>query len=207
MANLNSTAGYQNLPAQAITTATETTLLVPASGNFGSGLPSPVLLAGAGLFIGFNPDIAGGIYDGHPFIVSLIGKVTTGTTSTFAIKLYEVPGAIATAGTSATVANDHVVVSLAATSVASATQNFIVQAQFLWDSSSKILNGSVLSAMINGVNIAANSGGTTGLLTPTTSLSSPAVGISDLNFIPSFTFATANAGNAVTITEFLIDRA
>jgi hypothetical protein len=203
MASPATTAGYQNLPAQTITTTTETALLVPAQGLY-AGLPSPTLAAGAGLTIGFAPDIVGSIYDGHPFIVSLVGKATTGGAITFLPKIYQVPASIIAAGTQATVANDHVTVALAATSISTATQNFIVEAQFLWDSTSKILNGQVIGAQINGVNIAANSG-TAGTMVATTQIT--AVGIGDLNFMPSFTFGTANAGNIVTVTEFVIDRA
>lgn len=205
MSSANTTAGFQNLPVQAITTGTETALLVPASGTFGSGLPSPVLAAGAGLFVGFPPDIAGSIYDGHPFVVSVFGKVTTGASSTFLPKLYQVPGAIALAGTSATVANDNIqITSAAPATVATTTSSFSIQAQFLWDSTSKVLTGQVLSYQVAGVNVAPNSG-TAGTYVATTTKTGVALG--DLNFIVSFLFGTANAANAVQITEFVIDRA
>lgn len=207
MASVNSTVGFQNLPAQSITTGTETALLVPASGTFGSGLPSPTLAAGAGLFVGFPPDIVGGIYDGHPFLVSIIGKITTGASLTFKPSLYQVPATIVAAGTSATLANDHAVLVGAATSSGAAgTQNFILQTQFLWDSTSKQLTGFVTAYQIAGVNLIVGTpnGTTAGTLQATTVLST--VGVGDLNFIPSFIFGTANAANAVTITEFLIDR-
>jgi hypothetical protein len=203
MASVNTTVGYQNLPAQVISTGTETALLVPAQGLY-AGLPSPTLTAGAGLAIGFPPDIAGGIYDGHPFVVSLFGKVTTGGSLTFLPNIYQVSAATLLAGTQATLANDHVVVTTTATTVATTTVNFSIQAQFIWDSTSKILGGQVLSAAIKGVNIVAN-GGTVSTQPATTIVT--AVGISDLNFIPSFTFGTANAANSVQVTEFVIDRA
>lgn len=203
MASVNTTAGFQNIPAQLITGTSETTLLVPAQGVY-AGLPSPTLAAGAGLAIGFPPDITGAIYDGHPFVVSLIGKVTTGASLTFLPKIYQVAASVIAAGTQSTVSNDHVTVALAATSSgAAATQNFIVQAQYLWDSTSKALTGQVISAQINGVNIAANAG-TAGTFVATSVIAT--VGINDLNFIPSFTFGTANAANSVTVTEFVIDR-
>lgn len=203
MASNNSTAGFQNIPAQLITTGTETALLVPAQGVY-AGLPSPTLAAGVGLAIGFPPDITGSIYDGHPFLVTLAGKFTTGASLTVLPKIYQVPASVIAAGTQGTVSNDHVTVALAATSSgAAATQNFIIQAQYLWDSTSKILNGFVTAAQINGVNIAPNAG-TAGTLVATTAITT--VGITDLNFMPSFTFGTANAANSVTVTEFFIDR-
>lgn len=202
MANQNTFALWQNLPSQAIAVSTETALTVPAVGNF-STLPSPLLAAGSGLFVGVNPDIVGSELDGHPFAVRLVGKATTAGSYTFLPKIYQVPQSIVLAGTQGTVSNDHVVVALAATSIATATQNFLVEAEFLWDSTSKILNGFVTSAQINGVNIAPNSG-TAGTLVATTQITS--VGINDLNFIPSFTFGTAGA-NSVQVTELSISRA
>ena len=206
MANLNSTAGFQNLPAQLITGTTETALVVPAQGLYGGSLPSPTFAAGNGLSIGFPPDIAGSVYDGHPFLVSVVGKITTGASLTFLPKLYQVPGTIVAAQTQGTVANDNVVMVGAATSSGAAgTQNFVIQTQFLWDSTSKKLTGFVSGYQINGVNIAVGTPtGTAGQAQVTTVVSS--VGVGDLNFIPSFTFGTANAANAVTVTEFLIDR-
>jgi hypothetical protein len=202
MASVNTTAGYQNIPAQSIAVSTETALLVPAQGVF-PGLPSPTLAAGTGLVIGFPPDIIGSIYDGHPFVVSLVGKATTAGSYNFTPKIYQVPQAIVLAGTQTTLANDHVQVSLAATAIATTTVNFSVSAQFLWDSTSLILNGFVTSAQINGVNIVANAG-TVGTLVATTQQTG--VGIKDLNFMPTFTFGTAGA-NSVQVTEFVIDRA
>lgn len=205
MANVNTTAGIQNWPAQIIGTTTETALLVPALTNppTVTGWPSPAFAAASGVAIGFPTDVIGAVYDGHPFLVTLIGTVTTGASLTFLPKIYQVPATIIAAGTQATVSNDHVVVALAATTVATATVNFSVQAQFLWDSTSKILNGQLVSAQINGVNIAPNAG-TAGTSVATTQVT--AVGIGDLNFLPSFTFGTANAANAVVVKEFTLDR-
>ncbi len=202
MANQNTFAIWQNLPAQSIAVSTETALVVPATGSF-STLPSPVLAAGVGLFVGVNPDIVGGELDGHPFGVRLVGKATTAGSYTFLPKIYQVPQSIVLAGTQGTVANDHVVAALAATAIATATQNFLIEAEFLWDSTSKILNGYLTAAQINGVNIAPNAG-TAGTLVATTQITS--VGINDLNFIPSFTFGTAGA-NSVQVTELSISRA
>lgn len=204
MASVNSTAGYQNLPAQPIIVATETVLTVPAQGLY-STLPSPLLPIGAGLAIGFPADIAGSVYDGHPFLVSIVGKITTAGSYTFLPKLYQVPGSVLLAGTQGTVANDHaVLVGPATSSGAAGTQSFQLQAQFLWDSTTQKLTGFVSAYQINGVNIAvATPTGTAGQLQVTTVVST--VGVADLNFIPSFTFGTAGA-NSVAITEFVIDR-
>lgn len=202
MANANTTVEFVTLPSQGVTTTTETALLVPASGY--PTLPSPTFAAGAGLTIGVPTDIAGSVFDGHAFKVRVVGKVTTGGAITVQPKLYQVPGTIIAQGTQGTVANDNVTVSLAATTVSTTTVNFIVEAQYLWDSTTKKLNGFVTVAQIGGVNVAANSG-TAGTFVATTAVSS--VGITDLNFLPTFTFGTANAANAILVTEFALDRA
>jgi hypothetical protein len=202
MSSVNTTVQLVNLPSQAISVNTEKALAVPAQGIY-PGYPSPAFAAGVGFALGVPADVAGAFYDGHPFLVTLAGLATTAGSYTFLPKLYQVPGSIIAAGTQGTVGNDHAVVALAATSIATATQNFFVQAQFLWDSTSKILNGFVTAAQINGVNIAPNSG-TAGTLVATTQVTS--VGIGDINFMPSFTFGTAGT-NSVQVTEFSIDRA
>jgi hypothetical protein len=207
MANVNSGNGFQNLPAQVIAVSTETALLVPAVSTY-PGLPSPTLPAAAGLFISPNPDIVGSIVDGHPFKVRVAGKVFTGGSYTFLCNLYTVPASIVAAGTQATLSGDTVVVTNAASSAFTGASNFIVEAEFLWDSTSKFLTGIVTTSQVNGVNIAPNSG-TAGTMVATTKstlvYTSPNI-INVLNFMPSFTFGTAAATNAVTVTEFLIDR-
>lgn len=204
MANVNTFAGIYNLPAQVISSGTETALLVPASGY--PGYPSPTFTAGSGFPIQFIDTVAGSLAnDGHPFVVRLAGKVTTGASSTLVVNLYQVPGAIVSAGTSATLSNDHVVVTNAASAaIATTSNNFLVEAQFMWDSVSQKLNGNVLFALIAGANVAPNSG-TAGTGVVTTALTT--VTAADLNFIPSFTFGTANAANSVTVAEFTLDRA
>lgn len=205
MANSNTTIFWNDLPTQVISTATETALVVPAQSlNYGT-LPSPAFAAGNGLTVGFPPDLAGNpTYDTHAFKLRLVGKATTAGSYTVAIKLYQVPGSIVAAGTAGTLANDHVIISLAATTVATATQNFFVEATLLWDSTSKILNGFMNGAQINGVGIAVNSG-TASTQVATTQIT--AVTVNDLNFIPSFTLQTANGANSVTVTELSLDRA
>lgn len=204
MSNSNTSLWFNDLPSQSITGTAETALVVPTSTqNYGT-LPSPAFAAGTGLSIGWPADIIGSsVYDGHPFKVRVAGKVTTSVSSTFQVKLYQVPGSIIAAGTQGTLANDHVVSSLAATTVATATQNFLVESEFFWDSTTKTLNGYTTAAQINGVNIAVNSG-TAGTFVATTQVTS--VGIADVNFIPSFTFGTSGA-NSVVVTEYALDRA
>jgi len=212
MANANTSSEWNALPAQAITVNTESALTVPTVAQNYGVLPSPALpvlnAAGTanGLTLGIPPDIAGSVYDGHAFKVRLAGKAKTGTSATLTIKLYEATAACVAATTAAALSTGTSVVLSAAASgaIATTTANFLVEATFIWDSTSKILNGYLNAAQVAGAAVAVNSGtvSTAVVTTPVASL-----GITDLNFIPSFTFSSANAGNSVTLTEFAIDRA
>ena len=210
MASQDTSIGYANgLFVQSITTGTETALLVPATAGIFPGLPSPDQPASAGLDIGVPPDVQFGVWDGHPFKVRVAGKINTGASITFLANLYYVPAAIATAQTAATLANDTVVVSNAASAAFSGAGNFVTEAEFLWDSVSKKLVGFVTASQVNGVNIAANSGtaGTNVATSVVTVTYTAGTTPNPLNFIPSFTFGTANAANTVQLTEFTITRA
>ena len=75
MSNVNTFAGFYNLPSQAAGNTSANVLVVPSSGY--AGLPSPALPAGSGLTVSVTPDIATGFSDVHPFKVKLFGKATT----------------------------------------------------------------------------------------------------------------------------------
>jgi hypothetical protein len=202
MANVNSSSGIQNLPAQSITTGTATALLVPAQGLY-STLPSPTFPAGTGLWTGPGTDIAGSAYDGHVFKVRVAGKFFTGASSTFLTALYQVPATIVTAGTSATAANDQAIVAGTASSAVTGAGNFVLEATLLWDSVSQTLGGFISESLAGGA-----LAGTIGTVTTVRTVPfTTAGGVNGLNFIPFFTFGTANAANTVTVTEFFVDRA
>ena len=196
MSNANSSVGFQNLPAQVITTGSATALLVPSSTtNYGT-LPSPALAAGTGLYISIPPDIATGAsdWDGHQFKVRLVGLVTTGTSSTFKVDMY--------LGTSKTAASDSALTSSSASSaISTATVNFAYEYTFLWDSVSLNLNGT-FGFYIN--DVLTGSVATTQITATTSPVNSSL--LANLSFIPFFTFGTGNAANSVTIKEFLIER-
>lgn len=194
MSNSNSFLGYQNLPAQTITTTTDTPLLVPAQGLYPS-LPSPNFAAGAGLYVGLSGDIPNNAtYDGHPFTVRVAGKAyvaATASTFTTTLKL----------GTSNVSANNTALANAtkASGSVTATALNFWLEAELIWDSVSQTLGG-VVSGLVGGL-----------LLAPTVitaqQVANPSTGVLPaFNFIPSFTFSVANAANTVTVTEFLIER-
>lgn len=191
MSNVNTFEAFFNLPAQIVTVNTATPLVVPAQGVY-PGLPSPALVAGAGLYLGITDTVAGNMtIDGHPIAVRISGKVTTGASSTFLPSIY--------LGTSATLASNTTLgVGVASSAIATTTANFVIEAVFIWDSVSTKLNG-YYTQIVNGV--VGNAGALTAT-TPTTVAS-----LSSMNFIPTFTFGTANSANSVTIAEFAIDRA
>ncbi len=206
MANVNSTSGFKNIPAQSITTGTATALLTPAAGLY-SGYPSPLFPAASGLVLVSDPDWQSGnpnaatptlvnsSVDGNPFRVRLNLLVTTAGAYTFTAKLYKVTQAILFAGTAATVANNTLLATSATyTAGGAGTANMSVDFYFLWDSTSGSLNGT-FSTFANDVLTAAAA---------TTQATS--VPVTDLNFIPVFTFGTAGA-NSVVVKEFLIERA
>jgi len=199
MANVNSSNGFSGLPAQSITTTTETTLLVPAASALYQGLPSPIFAAGAGLYLALDPDFQSGnpqaasptyvnsSVDGKQFRIRVVGLVTVGASSTFVCKLYQ--------GTSSTVGNDTVVAASASYTITTAsTINFVVESNFLWDSTSSKLNGWFFTDVNNVFTGAA----------ATTAIAS--LSVTSLQFIPSFTFGTSNAANTVTVKEFLLEK-
>jgi len=198
MANVNSSNGWSGLPAQSITTTTETTLLVPAASAQYGVLPSPVFAAGVGLYLALDPDYQSGnpqassptysnsSVDGKQFRIRIVGLVTVGASSTFVCKLYQ--------GTSSTTSNDSVVAASASYTITTAsTINFVVESNFLWDSVSSKLNGWFFGDVNNTFTGAA-------AITSLTGLS-----VTSLQFIPSFTFGTSNAANTVTVKEFLVE--
>lgn len=198
MSNVNSSLGFVSLPAQTITNATETTLLVPASSALYQGLPSPVFAAGAGLYLNpvnnyqsSNPQASSPTYvndsvDGRQFKIRVVGLATVAASTTFVVKMYQ--------GTSSTTSNDSIISASASYTITTAsTVNFIFENNLIWDSVSQKLNGWFYSDVNNTF-----TGGAA--VTAVTSLS-----VTNLMFIPSITFGTGNAANTVTIREFLFE--
>jgi hypothetical protein len=209
VANANSIAGFYNF-SEAITVSTQLACIIPAGGSPGTsypGYPSPVLVQGAALAASCPPDIAGGELDGHPFRVRLTGTATTAGSYTFSTRVYQVPnsvmGVIGSAGmvTSAGAAGSGVnaiAAASTATSIATATANFMLSFLMIWDASSKHLNGMIEQMVLDGTILAAPAQNNA-----TTQVTG--VGLSDLNFMPTFTFGTAGA-NSVLVREFVIER-
>ncbi len=187
MANVNTFSNYQNF-TQGISTTSETVLLVPAAAGTYPGFPSPAQAASTALYLQPPPDITGSELDGHPFRVRIAGVVTNGASTSLTVKLY--------LGTSTTIASNTTVVSFAQSAATTANFPFIVEAKVIWDSTSTKLWGTS-NSLFNGVYTAES----------TTSFTVGTVATQGaLQFLPSFTFSTANASNSLLIREFSLER-
>jgi hypothetical protein len=206
MANANSAQSLYNVPAQTISTTTETALLVPAATLY-SGYPSPILAAGAGFPIiidptaqtnnptATTPTYTNANYDGHPIGLRASLLITFAAAATCIVKLYQVPSTIIVAGTQSTLSNDHLIATGATlTAGAAGTFNYLLDVpNLLWDSTSKHLNGS-FSTLADGT--------LTGAVATT---QQTGVAFNDLNFLLSFTFSVAGV-NTVAVKEFTLSQ-
>lgn len=198
MANVNSSLGWVNLPAQSVTTASATTLVVPPASALYQGLPSPNFAAGSGLFLNLSnttntnnptassPTYTNDLVDGRQFKIRVVGVSTVSASTAVQIGLYN--------GSSSTVASDTLIaISASYTITTASTVNWVVEANLIWDSTSQKLNGYFNSTVNN--TYTANAA-----ITSVSSLS-----VTNLQFIPSITYATANAGNVWQVKEFLFE--
>jgi hypothetical protein len=212
--NDNTVIGLYNLPVKTIGVNTEIVLTVPASGNGPAssypGLPSPTLPVGSAISIGLDDRSGSYAFDGHPFVINVAGVVSNPGTGVFTCTLYQLAAAqIGQIGAAAPVtalgapgtgcASLGTLVNGVALNTTAGGQ-FRVTSTFLWDSVTGIL-GQVEQA------------GFWNLATTTTAIAAGAgtclqVGASmlDLNFMLTFTFATADPANKVTVKEFEIKR-
>jgi hypothetical protein len=209
MARQDSSFGYPNFNySQVVAVTTETALLAPSASGVSPYFPSPEFPLSTttyptGVFVGIPADIAGSVFDGHPFEVVLSFTASSTATTNTLVNLYNAKassfsgGPAATGYTLATLGTGCTKVltgTATANLTSSVTINYVMKTQFLWDSLTKILSWAGTTQYQNGVLItnAANANATT-------------VAITDLNFIPSFTFASA-ATTTVNIKEFVINR-
>ncbi len=203
----DSSFGIQNFP-QTVAVTTEVALLAPSASGVYPSIPSPTFPLSTttyptGVFIGVPPDIAGSVFDGHPFEVVLAAVITSSATTNCLIDLYNAkattfaggPAAssytLATLGTGCTK-----VVTGTATAGLTASQsiNYLLKAQFIWDNTTKILAYTLATQYLNGASVAVAA-----------SSNATSVTLTDLNFIPSFTFASA-ATTSIVVKEFVINR-
>lgn len=203
---------YVVTPSQ-YTAGSENVLFAPLATNVNPQFPSPLFPLSTttnpvAVFITPSPDIAGAVYDGHPFEIKFAAKFTTTGTCSILLNLYQVTNAILTSGitsttyatlTQATPSTGSGITKLVTgTSTAANTTSgtIIYSGQYIWDSVSKTLGiANAGTTYQKGVSISTSQPGAvvTGL------------NQNDLNFIPSFTFATT-VPSVFNITEFVINR-
>ena len=109
MARQDTVAGFQNysVPLSLYTTAEGVLYapLVSAPGFQSPLLPLSTATYPVAAFITPSPDIAGSVYDGHPFEIKLAIKFTTTGSTNILLNMYQVTNAVLTSGiTSATYA-------------------------------------------------------------------------------------------------------
>jgi hypothetical protein len=207
MSNQNTCNGVYNVPAQVITGTAETVLLVPAAGLY-ANYPSPQFPAGSGLSISPPNDItgAGSALDIHAFKLRLVAKVANPGTGNFTLKLYQVPfanlGTISATGSATSTGapgSGDVIIHTTGTLTQANPSLIAIEFDLMWSSSVARLDGIVWGVNNTSTLIdlgAVSSGG----------LSSGVATVNQLNFLPSFTFATGNAANSVQVSEFVFER-
>lgn len=134
--------------------------------------------------------------DGKPFYVRASGKVTTGTSSTLIVTIY-----YATAARTAITYNGTGVsttgVTVTTGSIATSNGNWFLDATFLWDYTSKQLNGffEVLSSPTP----------TYGALAAATQITTVDLSVPGPGFVVGAHFGSTNASNVVTLSEFVLE--
>ena len=210
MARQDSSAGWPNFNyTQTVAVTSETALLAPSASGVSPYFPSPdfplsTTTYPTGVYVGIPADITGSVYDGHPFEVSFSAVLSSTATTNMLVNLYQAKastfagGPAATGYTLATLGTGctKVVTGTATAGLTSTvSQNFWMKASFVWDSTTGKLGYCIATQYQSGAAPAiASSASVTGPLA-----------IADLNFIPSFTFASA-ATTTIVVKEFCINR-
>jgi hypothetical protein len=223
MSNQNTVSGVYQLPKMLVSDTNEHALVVPGptppSGvtwavpyyetslpnngpNPYPGFPSPAFPVNSGLVLSPPTDIAGSVLDGRPFRLRMTGVMTNPGGGACALKFYQVAfaqlgvigaaGSVTAAGAPGTGATNFSNVALG-----TANSHFWAEAVLTWDSSLVRIDGYTQGQTLATV---------LAITTIGTPVTSGVATFNQLNFMPSVTFATGNAGNSLTIQEFVIDR-
>jgi hypothetical protein len=121
------------------------------------------------------------------------GALPTSATSNVTFNLYQ--------GISSTLGSDTVIGGIAATAIATSggAFNFLIEAELLWDPTSKILSGFYLSNIGYG---SSSSFTTTTVVTNVVTTVAPA----SLSFLASVIFGFASSANSVAVREFVLEK-
>lgn len=176
MATYNSFTEMATKPnAQAVTSTAETNIVLTGSTpgtNLTLGIP------------GWSK-----VFDGKGFLIRLQGAVTTDTTGTATIKTYY-------SATAAGAKTTQIGTSGASQSLATASTNFCLYFDCIWDSTSQTINGIQYGAM--GTTVVA-------LAVLTNSVTSIADISTGVWFQPTVTFSAVTTSATVKITDFSLD--
>jgi len=214
MARTDTSYGINNYvvtPSQ-YTAGSEQVLYAPLAAGVNPNFPSPLFPLSTStypvaVYIAPSPDIAGSVFDGHPFEVKFAAKFTTAASASITLNMYQVTNSVLTSGitsttygtlTQASPSGTGITKLVTGTSTAANTTSgtLTFSQQYAWDSTSKLLAiNTTATTYQKGVSISNTQSAAT----------VASLAFTDLNFIPTFTFTTA-LPTVFTITEFNIIR-
>jgi hypothetical protein len=186
------------------TRASNVTIAQNVSGALAQTLPAVQLISGSTETQIVDPGVIanllilsippGSPLEQRPFEVLVSGYVTTATTATATVSIYE--------GTSTTIAsNKKLATTGASASLATASCPFELRIRCIYDSVSGKLDGYIISGIIGGtlVTPAAFTAGSSPYALTIINTNNPV-----LSFTLTATFSSANAGNTIHIQEFCV---
>ena len=214
MARNDTSFGLQNYvvtPSQ-YTAGSEQVLYAPLASGVNPNFPSPLFPLSTStypvaVYIAPSPDIAGSVFDGHPFEIKFAAKFTTAASASITLNMYQVSGSVLTSGitsttygtlTQASPSGTGITKLVTGTSTAANTTSGTItfSQQYAWDSVSKLL-------AINTTAITYQKG--VAISNTQSAATVASLAFTDLNFIPTFTFTTA-LPTVFTVTELVINR-
>ena len=213
MSNQNTVCGYYNVPSQVIgAVSTEIALLVPPTGTY-PGTPSPLFQPQTVSSVSYQPGlslaapqdlVAGGALDGHKFVVRHTGRIINPASAVnVTFKMYTVPatnvGTVSATGSVTTAkapGSSDVAMAGPTAFTTPASGSYFVEYQLIWDSVNGKINGIAFGQASNSAYQA-----------PVAITQAAVTTLSDMNFLPTVTFAaTAQATAAWIVDEFVIER-
>ena len=155
-----------------------------------------------------SPDIAGSVYDGHPFEIKIAIKFTTTGSTNILLNFYQVTNAVLTSGITSTtyaglvqatpsVSGLTKLVTGTATAANTTSGTLTFSQQYSWYSTSKLL-------AINTTAVTYQKG--VAISNTQSAATVASLAQVDLNFLPSFTLSTNTNVSVLTVTEFSLNR-
>jgi hypothetical protein len=212
MSRQDTVAGFQNysVPLSLYGTSEQVLYapLVSAPGFQSPIFPLSTSTYPVAAYITPSPDIAGSVYDGHPFEIRLAIKFTTTGSTNILLNMYQVTNAVLTSGITSTtyaglvqatpsVSGLTKLVTGTATAANTTSGTIVFSQQYSWDSTSKLLAiAGTATTYQKGVSISNTQSAAT----------VASLAAIDLNFLPSFTLSANTNVSVLTVTEFSLNR-